>query len=99
MTFPYCNQADIVRAEPRIIRERRRFDDEGYERTKRRNGACECPKCGLWWPCIEEPDCWELDEESGKWNAVSWWGGVVCEECELLMIEQPDGTGECYDIG
>lgn len=99
MAFPYCNQADIVHAEPRLAYEKRHWDDERFERTQRRNGAYQCPKCGLWWPLIEEPDMWtEADETPGWWTAEGWWGGVACEGCEILMVSQPDGRGECYDL-
>jgi uncharacterized protein YbaR (Trm112 family) len=77
----------------------RSFDENGYERGDRINGFCKCPACRLWWPIVEEPDAWELDEESGKWFAVEWWGGSVCAVCNLLMVEQPDGTSEVYDLG
>lgn len=76
----------------------RSFDEDGHERGQRINGYSQCPKCGLWWPCIEEPDCWEEDEP-GSWVAVGWWGATVCEECELLMVEQPDGRDEVYQLG
>ena len=76
----------------------REFDAERYEQTKRINGGYQCPKCELWWPCVEEPDMWDLDEESGIWEATGWWGGTVCEECNILMIDQPDGSGECYQL-
>ena len=74
----------------------RSFDEDGHERGERINGFDQCPKCGLWWPCIEEPDCWE--EDGDKWKATGWWGAAVCEECNLLMVEQPDGTPECYQL-
>lgn len=98
MTMPFANQADIPTGPARIEYESPpRFDDEGFERTERRNGACQCPECGLWWPSIEEPDMW-TEDNSGRWIAEGWWGGVVCERCEVLMIEQPDGSGECYKL-
>lgn len=98
MAFPFCNQVDIVRAAPRIVRERRHWDEHDFEQTERRVGAEQCPKCGLWWPAIEQPDMWTLSETDGKWDADGWWGGTVCEQCSVLMINQPDGRGECYDL-
>jgi hypothetical protein len=99
VSFPFCNQADILHSEARIVYERPHWDKEGYERTERRNGAYQCPKCGLWWPVIEEPDWWEQNpEDDAKWDAQGWWGGVVCEDCEILMVDQPDGSAECYDL-
>ena len=103
MTFPFCNQADLLTAGPRVIYEQRRYDVDGTERTERRNGAYQCPECGLWWPVIEEPDCWtQSDDDPSRWDATGWWGGVVCEECQLLMVElmveQPDGAGEVYKL-
>lgn len=82
-----------------VVQLSRSFDDEGYEQGERINGFVECPKCGLWWPCIEEPDCWEEDDEQkGKWVAIGWWGGVVCDECRLLIVDQPDGHTEVYQL-
>lgn len=52
---------------------------------------------GLWWPCVEQPDCWE-EMDDGRWKATGWWGASVCEVCDLLMVEQPDGTPECYSL-
>lgn len=98
MTFPFCNQADIRTTSPRRYREVRHWDEENHELTQIRTGAYQCPECGLYWPLIEEPDAWRLNEETGRWDAVDWWGGVVCEECGLLMIDQPDGTGEVYRL-
>lgn len=99
MAFPYSNQADIQRAEPRLAYEKRHWDHDGFERTERRNGACQCPKCELWWPAIEEPDMWTGDEITpGRWNAEGWWGGVVCEDCEILMVDQPDGRSQYYRL-
>lgn len=79
------------------------IDDEGYMRGERINGFDQCPKCGLWWPNIEEPCAWEeYDGErkdlQGKWIAIEWWGGTICDDCNLLMVDQPDGTGECYQL-
>lgn len=98
MAFPYCNQVDILTAEPRLVREKRYWNDEDRELTEQRNGAYQCPKCGLWWPLIEQPEAWELSEETGRWDAIEWWGCVVCEVCRFLMVDQPDGTPECYDL-
>ena len=82
-----------------VCRLSRRWDSEGYERGERINGFDCCPKCGLWWPIVEEPDCWEETEEgSDRWKATGWWGAAVCEVCDLLMVEQPDGRGECYSL-
>ena len=96
--FPFANQTDLHTRGPVICRERRHWGDDGHELTQRRVGATQCPQCGLWWPDIEEPDEWTEDKENGRWNAIGWWGGTCCEECGLLMIEQPDGTGEVYDL-
>ena len=98
MAIPFCNQANIHVVGPRIARESQHWDDDGHERTERRNGATQCPKCGLWWPNIEEPDMWDLNDRTGRWDATGWWGGVVCCECNLLMVEQCDGTDECYQL-
>lgn len=93
MTFPLCNQADLPMADPQIAYEPKVFDHEGHERTQRRNGGAQCPECGLWWPLIEEPDEW-----NHKLQAIGWWGGVVCENCHLLIVEQLGGRMECYRI-
>jgi hypothetical protein len=95
MTFPFCNQSDLMTSAPKIVREKQCFDAEDYETTQRRNGAVQCPKCKLWWPSIEDPDWW-TQREDGKHIAIGWWGGVVCEVCDLLLIEQPDGHTEVY---
>lgn len=84
---------------PYVVRLSRGFDGDGYERGERINGFDECPKCGLWWPCIEEPESWELSEQiAGQWVAVEWCGATVCDDCEVLMVTQPDGTPECYTL-
>lgn len=72
------------------------YDADGYERGERINGFCECPQCHAWWPCIEEPDHWEEDGE--RWKAIGWWGAAYCDECGLLLVEQPDGTPEVYQL-
>jgi len=97
VSIPLCNAADLFNG-PRIDYETRHWDAEGHERTERRNGAMQCPKCGLWWPMIEEPDMWDQNEKTGRWDASGWWGGVACCECRLLLIEQPDGTCEAYEL-
>lgn len=93
----FANQADLLTEGPKLIYLNCTFDCEGYERTERVNGAMQCPRCGLWWPCIEEPDCW-TEDELGRWIAVEWWGGVVCGCCHLLMVDQPDGRSEAYQL-
>lgn len=99
MAFPYSNQADLMRSEPRRVSERRHYDAAGYERTEIRTGACQCPECGLWWPVIESPDVWTQNrEDTAKMNATGWWGAAQCATCDLLMVEQPDGRGECYSL-
>ena len=98
MAIPICNQADIFNSDPRICREKpRRFDKKGYERTQQRTGACECPKCGLLWPVIEEPNCWTQDKnDRSKWIATEWFGSAYCEQCAVVMVDQPDGDGEYF---
>lgn len=83
---------------PRYVLLNRRFDEQHYERGERIGGYCQCPKCGLWWPVVEEPDAWEQRPLEDVWFAVEWWGGCVCEVCNLLMVSQPDGTPECYQL-
>ncbi len=97
MTFPFCNQRDIHTAGVRLLREKRHFDAEGYERTERLNGAYQCPKCELWWPVIESPDCWTVSAP-GQRKALEWFGFAACSDCELLMVDQPDGRSERYDL-
>lgn len=98
MSIPLCNQADLMTNGPRLVREKRHWDNEGYERTEIRDGATQCPKCGFWWPNIEEPDMWDENEVTGNLDAINWWGGVVCSDCSLLIVEQPDGRSECYEL-
>jgi hypothetical protein len=76
----------------------RKFDDDGCERGERINGFDQCPKCGVYYPCIEEPDMWEQCDD-GRWIAEGWWGGTVCDDCGLLFVTQPDGTPEAYKLG
>lgn len=96
MIGPHCPANLPTRATPYCVRLSNSFDEDGYEQGQRINGFDCCPQCGLWWPCIEEPDCWE--EDDSRWKATGWWGASVCEDCGLLMIEQPDGRGECYQL-
>ncbi len=99
MAIPLCNQADLFTAGPRLVREIRRWDEKGYEQTQRRNGAVQCPRCGLWWPMIEEPYEWNrVDCSAETYRAIAWEGFPVCEACNLLMVEQPDGTSEVYQL-
>jgi hypothetical protein len=93
----HCPVALRESAEPYLKRLSRFFDADGHERGERINGYCQCPKCGLWWPRVEEPDMW-VEGEGGKWFIDGWWGAAVCCECHLLMVEQPDGTPECYRL-
>lgn len=101
MSIDYCCPIKLpsLTSSPPIVNGPRTFDEESHERGERINGYCECPKCGLWWPIVEEPDCWEWNERSQRWIATGWWGAAVCEACELLMADQPDGTPECYYLG
>jgi hypothetical protein len=71
--------------------------DDGYPTGERINGFYQCPKCNAWWPCIEQPDMWTWDD-SGKWRISGWWGAAVCATCGLLMLDQPNGQGECYQL-
>jgi hypothetical protein len=97
--FPFANQADIHQEGPRIVRERRHWDSEGYEQTQRRAGAVQCPKCHLWWPDIEDPGEWQRNAATGRRDATGWLNGICCEQCELLLVEQPDGSYAIYDLG
>lgn len=95
---PICNQIDPYGDPVYIVP--LHFDADGMQRGERVAGRYRCPSCGLWWPVCEEPDCWEqCDENAAKWIASGWWGAAVCEDCGLLMITQPDGRGECYQLG
>lgn len=95
---PHC-PVNLSGDDPYVVQLSLEIDDEGFERGERIHGFDQCPKCGLWYPCVEEPDMWELDEETGIWRAEGWWGGTFCEECGLLLVTQPDGTPEAYDLG
>lgn len=65
---------------------RRYFDADGYEQGRRINGRMQCPQCGLWWPCEQEPEGWEEDY-GGRWHANDWGLGVAeCELCQLAMV-------------
>jgi hypothetical protein len=93
---PHCPIDLLTRNGPYAARLSSSYDADGFEQGERINGFEQCPKCGLWWPCVEEPDCWT--EDGDKWKATGWWGAAVCEECDLLMVEQPDGRGEVYQL-
>lgn len=98
MALPFTNQMDLQVSNVRIEYEAQHWDDTGHEQTQRRTGALQCPCCSLWWPIIEEPEEWTENDETGRWDALAWWGGVVCGECNLLMAEMPDGRVECYKL-
>lgn len=74
------------------------FDDTGYQRAERINGAVECPDCGLWWPLVEEIVEWIERPEGPKemWFASGWdTGSAWCSECDILLADGFDG---CYVI-
>lgn len=100
---PVCPVDMPTRDRPYMVRLSGPTYEDGFEQGERINGYDQCPKCGLWWPCVEVPDCWEedgLDEHGNvRWKATGWWGAAVCEECDLLMVDQPDGRGEVYQLG
>ena len=97
MTLPLANRIDLMDQRRYYRYEPVHYDGEGYERTERLNGAYQCPKCGLWWPVIEEPDMW-VELADGRWRADGWWGAAACESCRILMLDQPDGRSECYQL-
>lgn len=72
-------------------------DKQGYPRGHRINGFYQCPRCGAWWPIVEEPEEW-VRYADGRREIESWWGAAICTECNLLMVEQPDGADECYRL-
>lgn len=102
ITIDYCCPVNLPSlSSPPVVNGPRTFDHEGFERGERISGYSCCPHCGLWWPIVEEPDEWIEDPRAHirgveRWLAKSWWGAAVCEKCELLMVDQPDGTPECY---
>lgn len=74
------------------------WQKEGYRwvmRGDRINGFNQCPKCGLWWPYNEDPCAWEEGDDR-RLFAIEWWGHAVCTECDLILVDQPDGTPEAY---
>ncbi len=77
------------------------FDDEGLQRGHAITGWHECPKCYLWWPDDAEPDAWAEERTPDgevRWIADGWWGGAFCERCDLLLVSQPDGMSEAYQL-
>ena len=72
-----------------------RFDDEGYQRATRINGAFVCPECGLVWPLYEDVCAWVAGPD-GRWYASEWdTGRGECELCQLSVFE---GFDEDYVI-
>lgn len=75
----------------------RGFDAKHYQRLERLEAIADCPKCG------KEVECWS-DTEEWHQGGIGWihaeFGGAmgICEDCGLLIAEQPDGRVECYDI-
>lgn len=61
------------------------FDKELFQRGERINGVTECPRCGLLWPSIEEPECWE---ECGRQKvAIEWGPGTAeCLDCDICIV-------------
>lgn len=86
----------------RLIRWLKRLsvDAEGYEGGQRINGYVECPRCGLCWPLIEEPEAWEQEfvsdgdgEPMERWKATEWGPGTAeCLECNLCFVDSFEGT-------
>lgn len=99
MTRPFCpiNLPCLDANDIKPVRLSHSWDSEHFEQGEIIRGYYQCPQCGLWWPCVEEPDCWE-EEPDGFKRATGWWGAAVCEECGLLMADQPDGQTECYRL-
>lgn len=63
------------------------FDDKGYQRATRINGAFVCPDCGLVWPMYEDVCAW-TDGPNGTWLATEWdTGHGECEVCGLVYFE------------
>jgi hypothetical protein len=84
--------------EPYVVTLEKGTDNDGIPTGKRINGYDQCPKCGLWYPTIEEPDGWS-ENDDGSWEIDSWWGWSQCVECDLLLVTQPDGRPEAYYLG
>lgn len=76
----------------RLVRDR-----DGHPRGERINGYVECPKCGLAWPLIEEPDCWKNVAIVGELWVVDGWGPgtAECIECGKLFVDTFEG---CFEL-
>jgi hypothetical protein len=97
INLPAWTWADAFEFEPIILVPPYVGDDQN-ERGERIGGWSQCPKCGVWWPIVEEPDMWTESDDGTHWVAEGWWGAAVCMDCGMLMVDQPDGTGECYEL-
>lgn len=99
-----CCPVDIESDAPFVVRlttNWRKEEGAWWEIGTRINGLHLCTGCDAYWPCIEEPDMWECDnDEQGAawWSAVGWFGSAFCPECGRLFLTQPDGTPECYEV-
>ena len=72
---------------------RETIDREGYPHQLRINGAIQCPKCGLFWPLIEDSDEWTRVD--GKWRVSGFGLGMAeCIECRKVFVENFDGVHE-----
>jgi hypothetical protein len=63
------------------------FDDDGYQRATRINGAFVCPDCCLVWPMYEDVCAWRKYPD-GKYHAIEWdMGHGECEICGVVVFE------------
>ena len=77
------------------------FDPEGYERRERLDAIADCPRCGQEVECWAETDEWRRhgNGSSGLWVHSEYGGAMgVCETCNLLIAEFPDGRMKAFDL-
>lgn len=79
--------------EPFVVLIRKpRFDAEGTQRAKRINGSVECPKCGLYWPMVEDIGEWTQGDD-GRWHSRGWNHGFAeCLICGLVFADTFEGV-------
>lgn len=68
------------------------------------DGIIDCPRCGRSVECMAAPCEWtHMNDQTtpawcrGLYEVTDYWGGIG-ECCGLLLVFQPDGRAECYEL-